>query len=189
MRMPGGDEWRNILYDIKHPSHLKELFAPACSRFERRSFLASILGGTALLAATTKPVCASSAVVDAGTRSAGLGPLKRVRTSTRDIAYVEAGRSRGRPLLLLHGWSYDIHTYERGRQGYAAHAHDFAKLIWKSASPAGPSMNRPSHVQLSRWIIPIMSRLPSTSATRFCPRDHRRRQDGALTVGPTIALG
>lgn len=111
MGIPGGDDWRHILYDIKHPSHLKEPFAPARSRFERRGFLASILGGTAFLAATTKPVRASSAVVDASTRSAGLGPLKRVRTSTLDIAYVEAGPSRGRPILLLHGWPYDIHSY------------------------------------------------------------------------------
>src|SRR5690606_34092660 len=45
------------------------------------------------------------------TNSTGLGPLKRVSTSVLDIAYVEAGPPGGRPVLLLHGWPYDIHTY------------------------------------------------------------------------------
>lgn len=43
--------------------------------------------------------------------SASFGPLKRVRAGDLDVAYAEAGPADGTPVLLLHGWPYDIHTY------------------------------------------------------------------------------
>lgn len=39
------------------------------------------------------------------------GRLKQVKTELLDIGYVEAGPANGRPVILLHGWPYDIHTY------------------------------------------------------------------------------
>ncbi|KMO42766.1 alpha/beta hydrolase [Methylobacterium variabile] len=39
------------------------------------------------------------------------GPLKRIRAGDLEVAYVEAGPADGRPVLLLHGWPYDIHSY------------------------------------------------------------------------------
>jgi pimeloyl-ACP methyl ester carboxylesterase len=40
-----------------------------------------------------------------------LEPLKTVQTGTLEIAYYEAGPSGGDPVLLLHGFPYDIHSY------------------------------------------------------------------------------
>jgi pimeloyl-ACP methyl ester carboxylesterase len=40
-----------------------------------------------------------------------LEPLKTVRTRALDVAYYEAGPARGQPVLLLHGFPYDIHSY------------------------------------------------------------------------------
>jgi pimeloyl-ACP methyl ester carboxylesterase len=40
-----------------------------------------------------------------------LQPLKYVNTTRLQIAYYEAGPSTGQPVLLLHGWPYDIHSY------------------------------------------------------------------------------
>jgi pimeloyl-ACP methyl ester carboxylesterase len=37
---------------------------------------------------------------------------KRVRTSVLEIAYKEAGPPEGVPVLLMHGWPYDPHTYD-----------------------------------------------------------------------------
>jgi len=42
---------------------------------------------------------------------AGFGPLLRIQAGDLDVAYVEAGPALGVPVLLLHGWPYDIHTY------------------------------------------------------------------------------
>jgi pimeloyl-ACP methyl ester carboxylesterase len=40
-----------------------------------------------------------------------LGPVRTVRTSTLEVAYVEAGPADGDPVLLLHGFPYDVHSY------------------------------------------------------------------------------
>jgi pimeloyl-ACP methyl ester carboxylesterase len=40
-----------------------------------------------------------------------LEPLKTVRTQALDAAYYEAGPAAGQPVLLLHGFPYDIHSY------------------------------------------------------------------------------
>jgi pimeloyl-ACP methyl ester carboxylesterase len=40
-----------------------------------------------------------------------LEPLKTVRAGVLDVSYYEAGPANGRPVLLLHGFPYDIHSY------------------------------------------------------------------------------
>ncbi len=37
--------------------------------------------------------------------------LQRVRAGVLEVAYVETGPKKGRPVILLHGWPYDIHSY------------------------------------------------------------------------------
>jgi hypothetical protein len=37
--------------------------------------------------------------------------LKRVNAGVLSIAYAEAGPADGPPVLLLHGWPYDIHSF------------------------------------------------------------------------------
>jgi pimeloyl-ACP methyl ester carboxylesterase len=38
--------------------------------------------------------------------------LKRVRTSTLEVAYEESGSNNGAPVFLLHGWPYDPRCYD-----------------------------------------------------------------------------
>ena len=40
-----------------------------------------------------------------------LGPLQHVRTPVLEIAFVDAGPRDGEPVLLLHGFPYDVHSY------------------------------------------------------------------------------
>jgi pimeloyl-ACP methyl ester carboxylesterase len=40
-----------------------------------------------------------------------MGPVRQVLTDTLDVAYVEDGPPDGPPVLLLHGFPYDIHSY------------------------------------------------------------------------------
>lgn len=49
----------------------------------------------------------------AGTASAALSErwLKQIDAGELSIGYAEFGPERGLPVLLLHGWPYDIHTY------------------------------------------------------------------------------
>src|SRR3954468_5374459 len=39
------------------------------------------------------------------------GPLKQVDAGALRVGYAEVGPVSGQPVLLLHGWPYDIHTY------------------------------------------------------------------------------
>ncbi|MBC8999227.1 alpha/beta hydrolase [Pseudomonas sp. N40(2020)] len=39
------------------------------------------------------------------------GPLKHVKAGVLDVAYAETGPANGPVVILLHGWPYDIHSY------------------------------------------------------------------------------
>jgi pimeloyl-ACP methyl ester carboxylesterase len=43
--------------------------------------------------------------------STSFGALKQIEAGLLNVGYAEAGPSDGQPVLLLHGWPYDIHTY------------------------------------------------------------------------------
>jgi pimeloyl-ACP methyl ester carboxylesterase len=45
-------------------------------------------------------------------RQMPLQPLSTARTAVLDIAYYETGPGNGTPVILLHGFPYDIHSYE-----------------------------------------------------------------------------
>jgi pimeloyl-ACP methyl ester carboxylesterase len=40
-----------------------------------------------------------------------IGPLKQVDAGLLNVGYAEAGPAAGPAVILLHGWSYDIHSY------------------------------------------------------------------------------
>lgn len=41
-----------------------------------------------------------------------LGTLKQINAGVLNIGYTEAGSPNGTPVILLHGWPYDINSYE-----------------------------------------------------------------------------
>ena len=64
-----------------------------------------ILGaGLLTLAAAALPKARAAA-------SPSFGPLKQINAGTLSVGYAEEGPANGKPVLLLHGWPYDIHTY------------------------------------------------------------------------------
>jgi pimeloyl-ACP methyl ester carboxylesterase len=48
--------------------------------------------------------------VEAGT-SNSLAPLRQINAGVLSVGYAEAGPAEGPPVLLLHGWPYDIHSF------------------------------------------------------------------------------
>jgi pimeloyl-ACP methyl ester carboxylesterase len=63
------------------------------------------LGGTAAAAADTTPTGAPAIPAPS------FGPLRQVDAGALNIGYVELGPATGAPVVLLHGWPYDIHSY------------------------------------------------------------------------------
>ena len=47
-----------------------------------------------------------------GGAAAPLGPIRQINAGTLSVGYVEAGPAGGVPVLLLHGWPYDIHSFD-----------------------------------------------------------------------------
>jgi pimeloyl-ACP methyl ester carboxylesterase len=45
--------------------------------------------------------------------AAGLGPVKQIDAGVLNIGYAELGPATGTAVILLHGWPYDIHSYEQ----------------------------------------------------------------------------
>jgi pimeloyl-ACP methyl ester carboxylesterase len=80
---------------------------------KQRRFLmggAMALAGLSTLELAFGPTAKAANLPASAGRS--LGTLRQVRTAELDIGYAELGPSSGQPVILLHGWPYDIHSFE-----------------------------------------------------------------------------
>ena len=77
------------------------------------SILALALFGV-LGAAHAQTAAAAQPAATPATQAAPLpfGPLKHVNAGLLDVAYAETGPANGPVVILLHGWPYDIHSYD-----------------------------------------------------------------------------
>jgi len=85
---------------------------------------------TTLFACTLLPLAAMAAEASQALQPeapaaavTAFGPLKHVNAGVLDVAYAELGPANGPVVILLHGWPYDIHSYEQvapqlAAQGY-----------------------------------------------------------------------
>jgi pimeloyl-ACP methyl ester carboxylesterase len=72
---------------------------------QRRSFLG---------AAAASIVAGEISFVTTAYASSGqfqLGPVKQIKAGVLDVGYYEVGPRDGLPVVLLHGWPYDVHSY------------------------------------------------------------------------------
>jgi len=72
---------------------------------DRRRFLGTALG--TLVAAELGMIRSVSAQQDSS-----FGQLRQIDAGDLSVQYVEAGPAGGTPVVLLHGWPYDIHAFE-----------------------------------------------------------------------------
>jgi pimeloyl-ACP methyl ester carboxylesterase len=84
------------------------------------SFTAAELGVIGAAHAETKPAPLPAIKSGANTSFA---PLKQVGAGVLNIGYAEAGPPNGSPVILLHGWPYDIHDYIEIAPILAAHGY------------------------------------------------------------------
>jgi pimeloyl-ACP methyl ester carboxylesterase len=89
---------------------------PAPFQLPRRSFLGTAaLGVAAAQLAVALPAFAQSSGAPAPKNTNGplrrLEPLKSIDAGSLNVGYYEAGPATGEPVILLHGWPYDIHMF------------------------------------------------------------------------------
>ena len=79
-----------------------------------------LVGAAALALAAAKLGLVRSAAAQANASSlpavklgahSSLGPLRQIDAGTLNVGYAELGPGDGSPVILLHGWPYDIHSY------------------------------------------------------------------------------
>jgi pimeloyl-ACP methyl ester carboxylesterase len=121
---------------------------------ERRRFIG---GAAATLAAAQLGVTSTGA--SAAAPAPTFGAIKQIRAGVLDVGYVESGSAQGQPVLLLHGWPYDIHAFD-----------EVAPIL------AGRGY---------RVIAPF---LRGYGATRFLSRDTMRNGEPAALAMDAIAL-
>ena len=67
-----------------------------------------IVGTADAQSTQTKP--ASVPAIKPGTNTS-FGPLKQIDAGLLNVGYAEAGPANGPPVILLHGWPYDIYSF------------------------------------------------------------------------------
>ena len=82
------------------------------SRYDRRQFI----GAAAMTVAATqlrasRNAGATSKRIKSPLSGTSLGPVKQVQAGLLNVGYVEAGPVNGTPVVLLHGWPYDINAF------------------------------------------------------------------------------
>jgi pimeloyl-ACP methyl ester carboxylesterase len=83
------------------------------------------VAGQAEAQTATTPTSKSAASKTAMNSKASFAPLKQINAGALSVGYAEAGPAGGPPVLLLHGWPYDIHSFVEvapllGAAGYRA---------------------------------------------------------------------
>ena len=88
------------------------------TRFSRTLLACALLplGLMATNVATAAPQKPQMAAASAD----NFGPLKHINAGVLDVAYVEQGPADGPVVILLHGWPYDIHSFEEVAPALAA---------------------------------------------------------------------
>jgi pimeloyl-ACP methyl ester carboxylesterase len=78
------------------------------TRLNRRGFLGSAALGLAAAQLGMIPGARAAALSPA---AASFTDIRQVRAGVLDVGYVDTGPQEGHPIVLFHGWPYDIHAF------------------------------------------------------------------------------
>jgi pimeloyl-ACP methyl ester carboxylesterase len=86
------------------------------AKYHRRHFLSSAAMGIAaanltVFSSSAKPNDLPKSTQTKARTNTSFGALKQIDAGVLNVGYAEAGPSDGPPVILLHGWPYDIYSY------------------------------------------------------------------------------
>ena len=96
------------------------------------------------------------------------GPLRQIDAGPLDVGYVELGPSNGQPVVLLHGWPYDVHSYAEaapalGAEGYRVVV-QYLRGYGTTRFRADDSVRNGQQAALAADVISLMDALAIDSA-------------------------
>jgi pimeloyl-ACP methyl ester carboxylesterase len=81
----------------------------------RRLFAGAALafvGGDLGVGSAQAELAPAQSSANSPTKLAVFGPVNQIKAGALNVGYVELGPETGSPVILLHGWPYDIHSFE-----------------------------------------------------------------------------
>ena len=81
------------------------------TRYDRRHFMGAAAMTAALAQLDVNDFSGATRKKNTVTTNASFAPLKQIEAGLLNIGYAEAGPANGRPVILLHGWPYDIYSF------------------------------------------------------------------------------
>jgi pimeloyl-ACP methyl ester carboxylesterase len=89
--------------------------------------------------------------------------LKTVKAGVLEVAYTEAGPATGSPILLLHGWPYDIRAFDEVVPQLAANGHRVIVPYLRGYGPtrflSADTMRNGQPAALAQDVIDLMDAL------------------------------
>src|SRR5215470_16523196 len=72
-----------------------------------------LMGASLISVATAELLMSATAGAQPAkpTTNTSFGQLKQIEAGVLNVGYAEAGPGNGRPVILLHGWPYDIYSF------------------------------------------------------------------------------
>jgi pimeloyl-ACP methyl ester carboxylesterase len=103
--------------DCIDPDRRRLLGAAACT------LAGAQLGVFDTLTSFPRDVAAPEAVLTGVRKSSAFDQIRQIKAGALDVGYIDDGPENGPPVLMLHGWPYDIHSYAEvspllAQQGY-----------------------------------------------------------------------
>ncbi len=128
-------------------------------------FLTAAAAGAATLAACgTSPAPSPGPPTGAPSKpSHTMNPVKQIDAGELNVGYTEAGPADGQPVILLHGWPYDIHSYadasallaDQGFRVIVPHLRGFGSTRFRSAD----TVRNGQQAALAHDVIALMDAL------------------------------
>src|SRR5437870_862349 len=82
------------------------------SKYDRRQFMgAAAMTVVATQLRASRNAGATSKRIKSPLSGTSLGPVKQVQAGLLNVGHVDAGPVNGTPVVLLHGWPYDINAF------------------------------------------------------------------------------
>jgi hypothetical protein len=109
---------------------------------QRREFVRLAAAAAAVLVAGSASAQTTASPSTSPRAAGSLGPIKQVDAGVLSIGYAEMGPATGAPILLFHGWPYDIHAFtevaprlaDKGYRVIIPHLRGHGSTVFRSAA-------------------------------------------------------